>query len=96
MKKIGTILGIIISLGIIAGAVYSFDQRKLNVTVHEEFVAANKTDTLERHRRYVQQRIWDIQRMFPNTYHIKIEYQQLVQELKQIDMKIRAYYQKRG
>jgi len=96
VKKIATILGIIISLGIIGGAVYSFDQRKVDKEVYVEFVASTHVQFLEQHRRYIQQRIWEMQARYPNTYPDMIEYQRLVEELRQIDMKIRAFYRRRG
>jgi len=51
---------------------------------------------LQQRRKYVQERIWDIQRAFPNNYMNNQEYRNLVQELKQIDVQISAYYRKGG
>jgi len=107
VKKIGTILGIIISVGVIAGAVWSFEQRKVDRTLYEEqrkvdrtryeeHVAYTDIRFMEQYRKELQQRIWTIMKSYPNQYHSMTEYQRLVQELRQIDMKIRAFYMKRG
>jgi len=49
---------------------------------------------LEQYRRYLNQRIWDIKREHPNQYQNKREYLLLVEELRQLDAKINAYYLK--
>ena len=51
---------------------------------------------LQQRRKYVQERIWDIQRTFPNNYMNRQEYRDLVQELKQLDVEINVYYNKKG
>jgi len=49
---------------------------------------------LQQRRKYVQERIWDIQRQFPSNYMNNQEYRDLVQELRRLDIEINAYYQK--
>jgi hypothetical protein len=119
-KKLYTILGIIVLLGIIgsaiAGTLYHFDKYKVDKKVHDEFVIATKKEHktkvdkeeykkftastnvqfLEQHRRYISQRLMVLRTDYPNTYHTLREYNELLQELKQLDMKINAYYQRGG
>lgn len=92
MKKLSIILGIIISLFAISGAVYRFDTCKVSQAAFKEYVALNDTMWLENYRRDLQQRIWTIQREFPTTYQQRDEYRRLVEELRLLEIKIEAYY----
>ena len=109
MKKIHIILGIIIAFGVILGAVYRFDTCKASRDYVTE-LAKLKADRkevmdlagnfeiykLEQYRRYLQERIWAMQTMYPTQYSTMPEYLRLVQEMRQIDLKINAYYKRGG
>ena len=100
MKNWAKILTIVISLGVIgsaiAGTLYHFETTKVSIAKYERYVAFTDVRFLEQYRKEIQQRIWTIQRVYPSNYRSIIEWQRLVEELRQIDMKIRAFYQKRG
>lgn len=96
MKKLQIILAVILGLMAIGGAVYKFDFCKVEKVAYAKFVAKTDNQFLQNHRRYIQSRIWELQRTFPQTYLHMREYKELAQELSNIDMKINAYYQKKG
>lgn len=96
MKRLSLMLGIIISLSVILGAVYRFDSCKVSQAAFKEYVALNDTMWLENYRRDLQQRIWAIQKEFPNTYQQRDEYRRLVEELRLLEIKIKAYYESKG
>lgn len=98
-KKFGlleTLLTIIISASVIGTAVYRFDYCKVDKEAFAALEAKVDVNQLEGYRRALQQRIWDIKREYPNTYQQKREYQELIQDLKNTDEKIKAYYKKKG
>lgn len=95
-KKVSTILGIIISIGVIAGAGWTFYEKKADRIELSELAGNFQVYKLEQYRRYLNQRIWDLKREFPDRYRDMREYQRLVEELRQIDQKIDAYYRKGG
>lgn len=97
-KKFGlleTLLAVIISLGVIGGAVYRFDFCKVDKQAFAALEAKVNVNDLKTYRRHLQQRIWDIKRQYPNNYQQRREYQELIQELKDVDAQIKAYYMKR-
>jgi len=96
MKKISTLLAIILSAIALAGAVYRFDHCKASKESVIKLASSFEIYRLEQYRRSLQQRIWDIQKSYPNTYIQMMEYRRLVDELRMIDMKIKAYYQRKG
>jgi len=96
LNKVYTILSIIVAVIIIGTAVYSFEQRKVDKVQYEEYCAFTDVRFLEQYRKELNMRIWAIMHNYPNQYHDMIEYQRLVEELRCIDIKIRAFYQKRG
>jgi len=96
MKKLSIILGVIISLGIICGGVYRFDCCKASKKSVIELAGNFQIYKLEQYRRYLQERIWTLQNRFPNSYQTMHEYRRLVEEMRQIDTKINAFYQRRG
>ena len=96
MKKLHIILSVIIALGIISGAVWRFDVCKASKSEVIELAMDFKVYKLESYRRYLQERIWAIEKQYPNQYKDMTEYRRLVEELRQLDVKISAYYQKRG
>lgn len=108
MKKIQTIIAIVIGIFTIISISYGgfkfysckADREELSLKADLKELELVRDDLyiykLQQRRKYVQERIWDIQRTFPNSYMNNIEYRNLVQELKQIDMQINAYYQKKG
>jgi len=96
MKKLSIILGIIISIGLIGGSIYRFDLCKASKDSVIELAGDLRVYKLEQYRRYLQERIWAIKAQYPDTYHNMLEYQRLTEELRQIDMKIRAFYNRRG
>ena len=91
-----TFLAVIISLGIIGGAVYRFDFCKVDREAFAQLEAGFDVYKLEQYRRSLQQRVWDIKKNYPNTYKNKREYQELVESLRQLDLKIKTYYLKKG
>ena len=93
MSNLQKILAIILALGAIGGAVYRFDICKVAKADFQHYVASTENFKLESYRRYVQQKIWAMEQRYPTTYHQMPEYKQLVEELRQIDVKINAYYQ---
>ena len=95
-KRILTIICIIVGLLTICGAVYRFDFCKVAKADFKQYVASTENFKLESYRRYVQQKIWAMEQRYPTTYHQMPEYKQLVEELRQIDIKIQAYYQRKG
>jgi len=38
--------------------------------------------------------MWTLEREFPKTYHQRYDYRQLKEELRLLDIKIKAYYQR--
>jgi len=107
MNSFAKILGVIISFGVIASAVagtlYHFEKTKVGIEEYQTFVKNHKqycayTDIrfLEQYRRTLQQRIWDLQRRYPSTYNRLPEYLNLIQELRNVDMKIKAFYSRGG
>lgn len=92
MNKLHLILGILISIGIIYGAVYRFDICKASRSSVVELKADFSIYKLEQYRRYLQERIWQLQRENPQTYTNLGEYKRLVEELRMIDIKIKSYY----
>lgn len=96
MKKIHIILSVVIALGAILGAVYRFDVCKASKESVIELAGNFEIYKLEQYRRYLQERIWALQNRYPNHYQTMPEYLRLVEELRQIDMKIRAFYQRGG
>jgi len=108
--KIKTILAIIIGSLTILGSAYGgfkFYSCKADRAYVEQIkeLKADKVELelvkadfyiykLQQRRKYVQERIWDIQRTFPHDYMNRREYRDLVQELKQLDIEINAYYNK--
>lgn len=95
-KKVQIILGIVVSLILITGAVYKFDVCKASKVEFQEYVSMNDTLWLENYRRDLQRRIWDIKRVYPNSYPNMAEYQRLTEELRLLELKIQAYYQRKG
>jgi len=95
-KKTQIILAIIGSLILIGGSIYRFDVCKVEKKAYAEHVAYTNVQFLQQHRRYIQSRIWELQKRYPQTYVHMREYKELVQELANVDMKIRAYYNKGG
>jgi len=107
VKGLAKILGIVVSLGMIgyaiAGTLYHIDKSKVSIEQyekdkkeHEEYVAFTDVRFLEQHRRDLQQRIWDIKRSYPTTYHQMSEYLKLVDDLRKLDLKIKVFYQRKG
>ena len=95
MKKLSLILGIIISITVIGGAVYRFDVCKASKEEVAQLAGNFEIYKLEQYRRYLQERIWALQTKFQQTYQSHPEYMRLVEEMKQIDKKLEGYY-KRG
>jgi len=102
-KKWQTIVALIVGLLVIGGTIYRFDVCKVSKDAfaqfqneHEDYIAMNDTRWLENYRRGLQQKIWDIQREFPTTYQNRVDYKQLIEELRLLEMKINAYYQRKG
>jgi len=91
-----TLLAVIISIGVIGGAVYRFDFCKVDREAFAQLEAGFSVYKLEQYRKSLQQRVWDIQRNYPNTYQNKREYRELVEELRKLDLQIKAYYMKKG
>jgi len=96
MSNLQKILAIILALIAICGAVWRFDSCKVAKAEFKAYVAGADTFKLEVYRKALQQRIWDIKREFPNTYQNMREYLNLLDELRALDVKINAYYQKKG
>lgn len=110
--KIKTVLAIIVGVIAIIGSAYGgfkFYSCKADIKAVEEIkqLKADRDELelvradlriykLQQRRKYVQERIWDIQRAFPNNYMNNQEYRDLVQELRQLDVEINAYYQNKG
>lgn len=95
MVKLAKILGIIGSVCLIIGAIYSFDYRKVDKTVYALEMAGVNVQLLEIHRRNLQQRIWDMEKAHTN-YLMLIEYKILIEDLRLLDIKIEAAYKKKG
>ena len=95
MKKLSLILGIIISITVIGGAVYRFDVCKASKESVQQLAGNFEIYKLEQYRRHLQERIWALQSRFLQTYMQHPEYLRLIDELKQIDKKLEGYY-KRG
>lgn len=95
MKRLSIILGIIIGLMTISGAVYRFDVCKASKESVAQLSNNFEIYKLEQYRRYLQERIWALQTRFPQDYADHPEYRRLVEELRTIDQKIRAYYDRR-
>lgn len=94
MKKLSLILGIIISLSIMLGAVYRFDTCKASKEEVAQLAGNFEIYKLEQYRRYLQERIWALQSRFPQTYMSHPEYMRLTEELRQIDKKLEGYYRR--
>ena len=111
MKKFAMIVGVIVSLGVIGAAIvgtlYHIDKMKLDVIQYkedqQEYKKQHKKDLaftdvrfLENYRRDLEQRIWAMERNYPNSYHRMSEYKKLIADLRQINMKIQAFYNRKG
>ncbi len=96
MKKLHLILVVIVAIAAILGGVYRFDHCKVAKAEYENYVAATDNFKFESYRRYLQERIWAMKRNYPNRYSQMPEYSRLVEELRQLDLKINAYYNRRG
>lgn len=96
MKKISIILGIIIAASTILGAGWKFYDAKADRIQVERLAGSFEAYKLQQYRRYLQERIWSMETRYPKTYTHMPEYKRLIEELKQIDLKINAYYQRNG
>lgn len=96
MNKTYTLLGIIGALILITGAVYRFDYCKVNETAYAEDMAKVSADLLEIQRRNLVQRMVDMRKAYPQTYHQMPEYQTMEHNLKMIDIKLQAIYKGKG
>ena len=96
MKKLQIIVAIIVGMIAIGGTGWKFYECKADKIQVLELAANFDIYKLEQYRRYMNQRIWDIKREYPNRYQNMREYHRLVEELRQIDMKINAFYQRKG
>ena len=95
-KKWQTIVALVIGIGIISGAGWEFWTCKADKIEVEQVASSLYIYKLEDHRRYIQQRIWDLQMRYPQTYQNMREYRELIAELQKIDMQIGAYYRQGG
>ncbi len=96
IKKWQTIAGLIVALIVIGTSGYKFWDCKANKVQVREVASSLYIYKLEDYRRYIQTRIYDLMRIYPNNYQNMREYQSLVNELRKVDVKINAYYQKGG
>jgi len=96
MKKIQIIIAIIVGLLAISGAGWKFYDCKADKESVLMLADDLRVYKLENYRRYLQERIWAIERQYPNSYQNMIEYRRLVEELRQLDIKIQAYYRRHG
>jgi len=95
-KKWQTIAALIVAMIVIGTSGWKFFECKASKSSVIELAANFDIYKLEQYRRYMNQRIWDIKREYPNQYQNMREYHRLIEELRQIDMKINAFYQKKG
>jgi len=94
MPRIKLILTITVALIAVLTAFYRFDYCKAS---RSEVVAVDDkltTHTLQDYRKELVQRMWTLEREFPKTYHQRYDYRQLKEELRLLDIKIKAYYQR--
>jgi len=96
MTRLQTILAIIVSLTVISGAVWRFDVCKASKIEVAEVKADLATFKLSDYRKELVMRIWRIEREFPITYRNRMDWLELQEELKLLDLKIKAYYNKKG
>lgn len=92
--KVETILAIIVSLIFIGGAIYKFDICKVEKEAFATYQAKTDVQFLEIQRRNLRQRMYDLERLYPNDYNSRREYQELKQKLELLDKKIEALYRK--
>ena len=96
MNRLNVTLAVVVSLILVAGAVYRFDFSKVSKKAHAKFVAEVSVELLEIQRRNLVQRIHDIEKAFRQTYHQRLDYKEAIQALKLLDMKLKALYQQKG
>jgi hypothetical protein len=96
MTRLQTILAIIISLTVITGSVWRFDVCKASKGEVIELKEDLATFKLSEYRKELVMRIWRIEKEFPKTYQNRIDWLELQEELKLLDLKIKAYYNKKG
>jgi len=93
-KRILTIVCIIVGLLTIGGTGWKFYDCKASkaevAVVKDDFANFKLTD----YRKELVVRIWQIEREFPNTYRNRMDWRQLTEELRLLDIKIEAYYKK--
>ena len=87
---------ILVIIFMIGGAVYKFDVCKAS----KESVAEVKADLdnykLTDYRKELVKRMWRIQNEFPQAYQNRTDWQELKEELRLLDLKINAYYNRKG
>ena len=95
MNRLNIILAVVVSFILIAGAIYCFVFCKVNESAYAKDMAGVNVQLLEIHRRNIVQRMHDIERAFPQTFRQRSDYKLAAEELKIIDMKLKALYQKK-
>ena len=86
---------ILVMIFMLGGAVYKFDVCKASKESVEELAGDYKNYKLESYSKHLLQRIWDLERRYPNSYAQMPEYRHLKEELRKVDLKIQAYYNRR-
>lgn len=94
MKKIYTIIGIILGIFAIMGAIYKFDYCKVNRNAFAMYQVKTDVQFLEIQRRNIRQRLWDIESRYPKTYKQRIDWRDLKLELERLDKQINSLYKK--
>jgi len=96
MNTLYKVLGIIVLVGTIVGSVggtvYHFDKVKVDKEQYKAYVAFTDIRFLEQHRRDLQEHVRWMERNYPNRYRQMPEYQRLIEQIKQVTVKINAFY----
>jgi hypothetical protein len=96
LTKLQKILGIAVALIAIFGAVYKFDVCKASKSSVEELKMDLANFKLTDYRKELVRRMWAIEREFPTTYMNRTDWRTWNEELRLLDIKIEAYYQRKG
>jgi hypothetical protein len=96
LKTWQVILAILIMLGTIGGTGWKFYECKASKQSVENLAGDYKNYKMESYRQHLLQRIWALEARYPKHYAQLREYRQLQEELRKVDLKIQAYYNRRN
>lgn len=96
MTRLKLILTTIVALLAVLTAFYKFDYCKASKAEVQAVDGKLTNHQLTDYRKELVRRMWSLEREFPTTFHSRYDYRQLKEELRLLDLKIKAYYQRKG